>query len=303
MEKVLIGTSSFASIDPTPKENLINAGFEIINNPFGRRLNKEELLNLLPGIKGIIAGLEPFDRDVLEKSDLKVVSRCGSGVSNVDFKAAEELGIKVFSTPNAPVTAVAELTIGALLSLLRFIHPMNSALHEHKWDKRIGAQLEGRRVAIIGFGRIGQRVAKLLKAFGAQIVAVDPGYSEQQVDEVPIVSMDEALSKSDVVTLHASGTDVILGKEEFKVMKKGSFLLNAARGELVEEEALIDALDSGILTGAWLDTFKQEPYSGKLCNFKQVILTPHIGSYTAECRSAMETEAVNNLITGFQKND
>ena len=158
-EKILIGSSSFAALNYTPKQKLIDAGLQVIDNPFKRKLTKEELIKLLPGVIGVIAGLEPLDREVMEKSDLKVISRCGSGMSNVDEEAAQDLGVKVYSTPEAPVKAVAELTIGAMLSLLRSIPHMNDDLHAAGWSKKIGTQLHGKIVAIIGYGRIGSYVA------------------------------------------------------------------------------------------------------------------------------------------------
>jgi D-3-phosphoglycerate dehydrogenase len=158
-EKILIGPSSFAALNYTPKQKLIDAGLQVIDNPFKRKLTKEELIKLLPGVIGVIAGLEPLDREVMEKSDLKVISRCGSGMSNVDEEAAQDLGVKVYSTPEAPVKAVAELTIGAMLSLLRSIPHMNDDLHAGGWSKKIGTQLHGKIVAIIGYGRIGSYVA------------------------------------------------------------------------------------------------------------------------------------------------
>ena len=158
--KILLGPSTFSETDKAPLLKLLEMGFDIIENPFKRKLTKEELLKLLPGVIGIIAGLEPLDREVLEKSELKVISRCGSGLSNVDLDAAKELGIIVTNTPLAPVSAVAELTVGCLLILLRHIPQMDRALHHKKWSKMTGRQLSGMKVAVIGFGNIGQRVGQ-----------------------------------------------------------------------------------------------------------------------------------------------
>ncbi len=135
-EKILIGPSSFATLNYAPKQKLIEAGFQVIDNLFKRKYTKEELVKLLPGVIGLIAGLEPLDREIMEKSDLKVISRCGTGMNNVDLEAARALGIKVYSTPEAPVTAVAELTIGAMLCLLRLIAQMNEDLHDGRWSKK-----------------------------------------------------------------------------------------------------------------------------------------------------------------------
>lgn len=297
--KVLLGPSTFAEMDKMPLERLTAAGFEVINNPYRRKLTEEELLKLLPGVEGLIAGLEPLNRRVLEASCLKVISRCGSGLSNVDLQAAEEMGIIVRSTPSGPTTAVAELTIGCLLSLLRQIPQMNQALHQKSWSKRIGRQLQGACVAVIGFGRIGRKVGQLLSACGANVVAVDPLFAGT-AENIKIVSLEEALKKADIITLHASGEDCLLGNDEFNIMKNGVFILNAARGGLLDEKALAEAINNKKVAGAWLDTFNKEPYDGILCQYDEVILTPHIGSYTVECRRDMEMESVLNLIDSFK---
>jgi len=280
-------------------DRLLEVGCEVIDNPFKRKLTKSELLGLLDkGVTGLIAGLESLDLEVLKKSSLKVISRCGSGLSNVDLIAAKELGIKVCSTPNAPVGAVAELTLGAMLNLLRMIQQMDRDLHEGKWVKRIGSQLEGKTVVIIGFGRIGRRVASLLFSFKTKILAVDP-YLEESIDLVPLVSLEEALPQADIVTIHCSGGGCVIKDNEFNLVKPGALLLNAARGGLVDEKALTKAIDDGRIAGAWIDTFEEEPYTGPLARYPQVILTPHVGSYTVECRRRMENEAVENLIRGL----
>ena len=297
--KILIGPSSFAETDRTPLERLLASGYEIIPNPFKRKLTKEELIALLDEhVIGLIAGLEPLDREVLEKSRLKVISRCGSGMSNVDIETARKMGIKVLSTPQGPTTAVAELTIGSLLCLLREIHLSNDSMHKREWLKPIGRQLSGKKVALIGFGRIGQLVGKLLLAFGAEVLVVDP-LCQHVGPEFRKVELTEALEAADIISLHCSGDRVVLGKEEFDRMKKGAIVLNAARGGVLDEEALRAALEKGKVAGAWLDTFVEEPYAGPLSGFNQVLLTSHIGSYTAECRRAMELEAVDNLLQAF----
>lgn len=296
----MIGPSSFAAIDSEPMNRLVESGCTVIDNPYNRKLSKDELFELLADdVTGLIAGLEPLDRDVLERSSIKVISRCGSGMSNVDIVAAKKLGIKVFSTPFGPTNAVAELTLACLLSLLREIPQINNSMHRKRWEKRIGLELHSKRAAVIGYGRIGQRVGELLLAFDTEVIAIDPEY-DGSCNNIKKMKLHEALTVVDIVTIHSSGTELLLGKKEFEVMKQGAFILNAARGELVDESALVDALDSGKVAGAWMDTYSEEPYSGPLCDYSQVILTPHIGSYTAECRVAMETEAVENLLKGLQ---
>ncbi|MBF0108447.1 MAG: hydroxyacid dehydrogenase [Magnetococcales bacterium] len=295
--KVLIGTSSFGATNPAPLDMLRNAGVNFTVNPFGRKLTKEELIHLLAGMDGLIAGLETVDREVLEGSTLKVVSRCGSGMSNVDIDAAKGLGIMVYGVPDGPTLAVAELTVGCLITLIRQVVPMDRSLHRNKWDKRTGRQLQGMKVLIVGYGRIGRTTSRLLKALGAEVQAFDPGIDDA---EVPLVTdFSRALAVTDCVVLHHSGEAEILDREAFGKMKKGMFVLNASRGQAVNEAALMESLDNGTVAGAWLDTFVQEPYDGPLSRYEQVILTPHIASYTHEGRVRMECETVTNLLRGL----
>ena len=293
--RVLIGPSSFGLVDAAPLQRLQDAGYDIVQNPFGRKLSERELVELLPGVSGLIAGLEPLSRFVLERSTLRVISRSGAGMSNVDLEAARQLGIVVRNTPDAPSAAVAELTVGMMLALLRHVAPMNAELHEGRWTRLVGAQLEAKTVVIVGFGRIGRRVARLLEPFNVRLVAVD--HAVPAVDPpAEFMTLDDALPLADIVTLHASGEGVILGREELLRLKPGAWVLNAGRGGLVDEEALCESLERGHVAGAWVDAFRDEPYAGPLVRYPQVLLTPHIGSLTAECRRRMEMEAVDNLL-------
>lgn len=296
--KVLVSTSSFGVPDDAPLKRLAQAGFEVQLNPYKRKLSQQELLELLPGVTGLVAGLETLDHDVMSRSDLKVISRCGAGLSSVDMPAAQRLGIKVCSTPDTPTQAVAELTLGCLLNLLRKISPMDQDLHQGKWNKQTGSQLEGKTVVIIGLGRIGRRVAQLLEPFHARIIGVDPCASGV-AGQFKFLTLEEALPLADIITLHCSGEDCLFSSREFALMKKGIFVLNAARGGLIAEQALIDALEDGTVAGVWLDTFEEEPYKGELTRYPQVLLTPHVGSYTRECRLQMELQAAENLIAAF----
>jgi len=296
--RVAISTSSFAELDKAPIDILQNANVEVVTNPYKRKLTEKEITNHLDGIDGLIAGLELLNRNVLESSpSLKAIARVGIGLDNVDLKAAEELNIKVSNTPDAPSKSVAELCITALLTLSRQILFSNEEMHNGIWKKRIGFSLEGVNVLLIGYGRIGRRFADILRFFNSKILVVDPGLSQGDLkNREQLVHLDNGLKEADVISLHANGIETIISKNEFKKMKKGVYLLNSARGELVDERALVDALDGGIVTAAWLDVFNPEPYSGPLTNFSQVLMTPHISTYTRQCRNIMETEAVKNLL-------
>lgn len=298
-KRVLIGPSVFADKEIKPLDIMREKGYEIVENPYRRKYTKKELMELLPGIEGLIAGLEPLDREVLEHSSLRVISRCGSGMSNVDLQAAQSLGIKVVNTPQAPVNSVAELTVGCMITLLRGVISANNDLREKKWSKFIGRQLGCMTVGVVGFGNIGRRVAHLLAAFGSRVLAVDPRYKSDD-GGIPSVTLEEVLRIADILTIHCSGDKCLFGEHEFEMMKPGMFILNAARGTVIDENALKNAIDKKIVAGAWIDTFSKEPYDGVLCGIDGVILTPHIGSYTYECRRDMEMQCVMNLVNAFE---
>ncbi len=297
--KVFISTSTFAEQDAAPLEALQHAGFEVTLNPLKRKLTKEESLRLMHGYDGLIAGLETLDEEVFVKTGLKVISRCGAGVSNVDFDAARRCNVQVFSTPDAPTIAVAELTVGVMLSLLRGIPQMNQDTHAGQWRKKIGGQLKDKTVLVIGFGRIGRKVADLLKPFEVRLIVVDPLI--KGVDGIGCMTLEQALPQADIVTVHVNGELELISAKEIALMKDGVIVLNVARGGVINEDALVAALRSKKIASAWCDVFTTEPYQGPLQEFPQVILTPHSGSYTAECRGAMEMQAVTQLITALHK--
>lgn len=297
-ERVVVGSSSFGSADPAPIERMRAAGLEVGLNPFGRRLTEDEIIQHLQDAVGLIAGLEPLTQRVFQSSPrLRAVARVGVGMDSVDEAAAAAAGVTVSNTPEAPAAAVAELTMAAALALLRQIIPVNRSLHERQWDKRIGRSLCGAQVLIVGYGRIGRSVATLMSGFGAEVCFFDPFIGPDAVaDHVPFEDLLAGLEWADIVSIHAAGSDCLISEEELAVMRQDAFLLNAGRGGLVDEAALYESLREGAIAGAWLDVFSEEPYSGPLTTLDNVLLTPHMGTYTSECRLAMETAAVENLV-------
>ncbi len=303
MSKILITTSSFDLSHFKEIEVIKNSGFEIKLNPYGKRLTESQISELIDDeVVGIIAGLEPLTEQVLRRGkNLKVISRCGIGLDNVDLKIAQELDISVHNTPDAPTRAVAELTLSHILSLCRRLVESDRSIKAGEWSPLMGSLLSEQTVGIIGFGRIGRMVAKLLSSFGAKILVHDDYITAES--DVSLVSLKELLAQSDIISLHIpynSENHHLVDSNFLSGMKKGALIVNIARGGLIDENALAAALQSQHIGGAALDCFEIEPYSGPLTGFSNVQLTAHMGSYAKESRSMQESEACDELMKGMR---
>lgn len=302
---VLLSVSSFGAAGDGPLRLLEAAGVNVVPNPHGRKLTEDEVAELIAGVDGVIAGTEPLNAAVLERAGrLRVISRVGVGLENVDLNAALRMGIVVRNTPEALTDAVAELTLGGILSVIRQIGRMDRDMHAGAWERQMGGLLRGKTVGIVGLGRIGRRLAELLHPFEVRLLAADRAPEPAVADQLGVryVELDELLRESEVVTLHLPGLeDSLIGADEIALMRPGAILVNASRGGLVDEAALHAALADGRLAGAYLDTFASEPYDGPLRDLPTVLLTPHAGSYAAEARERMETEAAQNLLDAFEE--
>lgn len=303
--KLLITTSSFSLDSSGLLGGIKNRKIEVIVNPHGRKLTEKEVGALIEEFQplGMIAGVEPLNSEVLKKAKrLRVISRCGIGLDSIDLGAAKDLGILVTNTPDAPTISVAELTLGMILALMRGIHLSDSNIRKGSWDRPMGSLLNGKTVGVIGCGRIGTYVAKLLRTFGSRVLGCD--LVNQESDSFQAVSLTDILKESDVITLHINfcpDNHHFLSSERINQMKHGAFVVNTSRGGLVDEVALFEALKSGHLGGAAIDCFEEEPYNGPLKELNNVLLTAHIGSYAKEGRILMEREAVNNLIKALRQ--
>ena len=254
----------------------------------------------------MIAGLEIYDAGVLEHlKKLRCISRCGVGVDNIDLTTAQKKGIKVFTTPNVVIQPVVELTLALILNLLRKVSQQNNSMHQRQWQRLTGSQLAGKTVGVIGLGRIGRRVSETLSQLGCRVIGYDiaPDEAWAQRFQIPLMSLNQILPLADIMTLHLSASPenpFVLTRQHFQSMKKGALLINVARGTFLDEKALAEALREGTLSGAGLDVFEQEPYTGALCDLDNVILTPHVATLTQESRLAMELEAVENIVNFFK---
>lgn len=284
-----------------------NAGFQIIENPYGRKLTESEVVELASDCVGIVAGLEPLNSNVIDKlPKLKCISRVGVGMDNVDIEYANSKNIKVLNTPNGPTRAVAELTMGMVFSLLRRIPQADSNMKKHIWKKETGNLLFEKKIGIIGLGRIGRMVAEMFRALGNPVIGYDIYPDKQWAEkyDVELCEFKYVLEQSDIITLHVPGASdkkAIITKTELEFCKKSSIIINLTRGGVIDELALYNALIDKKIKAAAIDVFEEEPYTGPLNSLDNVILTPHIGSYASEGKLQMEIDSVKNLINALKE--
>jgi D-3-phosphoglycerate dehydrogenase / 2-oxoglutarate reductase len=246
---------------------------------------------------------------------LQVIGRAGSGLDNIDLDAAVRHGVLVVNAPRGSAIAVAEHTLALMLTLARHIPAANSSIKAGRWDKSrlLGIELHGKVLGIIGLGKVGKEVAQRAKSLGMRVIACDPFLSSKQGQQVGVTlhSKEEVLPQADFVTLHAtltndeSGTRRLLGARELQLLKPGAYLVNCARGSLIDEQALLAALTESRLAGVALDVFSQEPIGDdtvlrQLLSHERVIATPHLGASTAEAQVRVATEVARNIIAALR---
>ncbi|OHB72959.1 MAG: oxidoreductase [Planctomycetes bacterium RBG_13_63_9] len=303
MSKILVTPRSLTSADHPALDRLRAAGFEVVFSSPGRQPTEQELLALVPGCVGYLAGVEKVTAEVLNAAtDLKVISRNGVGVDNVDLDTAKRLNIRVCPAPGANARGVAELTIALILSLARSIPLSDRMIKGGDWQRRKGFELEGKTLGLVGCGRIGRLVAQMAIGIGMKVIAYDvcPDATFQPGGSFRFASLAEVLQRSDVISLHcpppAEGTAVIDG-DALKRTRKGVYLINTARYDLVDPVALAEQLEDGHVAGAALDVFAIEPPTdGTLTQNDRVVATPHIGGFTAESVDRAVQMAVDNLL-------
>lgn len=302
--RVLVTPTSFAKNDPALRAALEDEVGEVVYNLSGKPLNSEDLAGLLPGIDGYIAGLDAIDRTALASADrLKVIARYGVGVDAVDLEAAKDKGILVTNTPGANSISVAELAVGLILSLARNIPAAATATRSGEWPRLAGVSLEGKTVGLVGFGSIAQQVARRLGGFDCALLAYDPIVAADRAAAlgVKLLSLEELLPQADFISLHCpltSETRGLVNQNFLDTMKTGAYLINTARGELVDETALLSALDAGKLRGAALDVFASQPpeRDNPLLSHPRLIATPHMGAHTDGATQAMGWMAMRDCL-------
>lgn len=294
-------------MDKDAAVKLRELGFEVVEDHYdGEELFKQiRKFDIL-----VVRSNTKVRKDLIDAAvggKLKLVIRAGVGVDNIDVKYAREKGITVNNTPNASSISVAELTLGHIFAVSRFINTSNVTMREGKWEKKAykGVEIFGKTLGLVGFGRIAKEVAKRAYALGMKIIYTDICGKAEGYDEYKFVQFDELLKQADFITLHIpldKNKGYVIGKEEIAMMKDGAYLINCARGGVVNELALIEALNTGKIAGAALDVFENEPKPNvELLNNPKVSVTPHIGASTEEAQERIGNEIVNIVNEFFKK--
>lgn len=287
---------------------LRESNFELRINETGRTLALEDLKKLAvepSRVVGVLAGLEHWgEKEFVEFSSIRVLSRLGVGIDAIDLGAARGRGVVVHGTMESVSRPVAEHTLALALSLLRKIPEQNESVHARSWSRAEGTSLAGLKVGVVGLGKIGSEVAKLFARLDALVGGFDPALSSDTIQRrrrfphVTWLDFDDLIDWADLVTLHVpsvSSTRGLIGPAELTRLR-GKFLINTSRPEVLDEGALLHALKSEELSGVALDVLSTEPYFGELLGLPNLILTPHVATFTSQARRQMTSEAVRNLL-------
>ena len=292
--KVFIATSSFSELTTSVKAIAKKKNFLFKKNPLKKKLTSDQLVKYAKDCNYIIAGTEIYNQKTLDKlTKLKYIFRLGSGVDNLDIDYLKKKKIKFKKSIVTPEIAVAELIVGYIFSIYRHIVDHNNDLKNKIWKKRMGSILNGKTLGIIGYGKVGKYLYKLLKDFGVKILVND-----KKKINIENTNINKLIKKSDIISLNTNlySKEKLLDKKKLKLCKKNCIIINTSRPEVIDYDYLYLMLKKKKILGAGLDVFMKEPYLGKLTNLDNVILTPHIGSYSKEIRSKMEKEALKNIL-------
>jgi len=306
MKKILVTPRSLTKAGHPALDRLRQAGYEVIFSTPGKQPDEEELLQLLPDCVGYLAGVEKVSAKVLESAkELKVISRNGSGVDNIDLATAEKLGIRICKTEGANAKGVAELTVGLMFSLVRWVPFHDARMKAETWERRKGIELDSRTLGLIGCGQIGKEVAIRALGLGMKVIAYrrHPDRTFTPSDKFSWVSFEEVLKESDIISLHrpASPTgEPVIDRGAISKMKKGVYIINTARASLIDEISALKALENGQISGIATDVYAKEPPENySLVKHERAIATPHLGGYTAESVDRATIDAIENLIDSF----
>jgi D-3-phosphoglycerate dehydrogenase len=306
-KKVLVGATNYSENCAKGRKLLEENGFEVIENPHQRPLTREEQLEYISGIYGVSSGNEIWDREILSKAkNLKIISRFGVGYDNIDVQACKEFGITVSIARGLNGAAVANMAVGLILALYKRIPMFDRTTREGKWVRKMGTDLDGKRVGLLGFGDIAQKTAKRLSGFEVELIAYDINWNEEKARELSVAraELDELLATCDVVSCHLPNlpeTRGFMDIEKFKKMKPSAIFINTSRGPLVKEEDLYVALKDGVISGAAIDVYNTEPVptDNPLLSLENIICTPHTAAESYEAFERVGLNTATDIVNYF----
>lgn len=307
--RVLIGPADFARYGGDGRQRLLEQGYTLDENPHDRPLTQVELGQRVNAVDAAIVGVERWDAEIIAAAPkLRVLARLGVGLDNIDLNAARAAGIAVTNAPGLNANAVAEMTVALMLATMRQMPRMNAAARAGSWVRVVGPELSGKTVGLIGLGNIGSLVAQRLRGFDVDLIAYDPYPNHAQADAlgVRLLEMDQVLDAADVLSLHLPSmpsTRHIVSDAFLDKVKPGVFLINCARGALIDERALLQSLTTGRVGGAGLDVFEEEPVarSNPLLALANVVATTHAAADTFEAyerTGRLNADAIVDVLSG-----
>lgn len=303
-KKVAITSEFFGKFSNEAFEILAENGLEVIPNSYDKYLDKEEeIISLTSNANAVICDLEKISKNVIDQSpNLEIIARRGVGTDSVAVDYAEEKGIKVARTLGVVEKPVAELVMSYILNISRQIMPLNKSMHQGNWDKILAHSIDGKKLGIIGMGNIGKEITRKAQAFDMNIIYYDVDRKKSLEQELGIEyqELGQLFENSDVITLHVplnEHTENLIDYEAMLKMKKSPILINTARGPVVNNEDLKRALEEGLISYAAVDVFDEEPKTNSvLKDTENVILTPHVGTFTEEIFIKMDVLAAKNVV-------
>ncbi|MCW7509270.1 dehydrogenase [Leptospira levettii] len=312
MKRIFVSTYPFGQYNEEPISILKKEGWDVVLNPTKRKLTSEEVAEYAKNVDAIIAGTEDLTPLILKNPDLKIISRVGIGLDSVPLQLCRDKNITVAYTPDAVTMAVVELTIGLMVSLTRKVHLANFELRRGGWSRFTGKRLGESVIGLIGLGRVGSNVLRILKEFRPKEILVndlkDKTNEIQQIMQntdliVRQVTKEEIYKHADIVSIHVPLTNLtrnMIGKTELGLMNASTYVINTARGGIVNESDLYHAVKAEQIAGAAIDVFEKEPYKGNLIELENIILTEHMGSCSFDCRYLMEFGAASEVVRFFK---
>jgi D-3-phosphoglycerate dehydrogenase len=306
--KVLITATSFSEVTKEPEERLLEAGYEVVHNPYGRPMTAAEVAPLLEGVDGCAAGVDDFSAPAFTRaSQLKLIVKHGAGVDNIDIAECTRRGIVVANVPGANAEAVADMALALMLSVARHIPEGDRTTKAGKWVNTYGVDLHQATVGLLGLGRIGKGMARRCRGFDARVLAYDPYFDEAWAGENGVEraeSLEQVMREGDFVSIHMPSTPEtrkVINAEKIALMKPTAILVNTARGAIVDEDALAQALEEGRIFGAGLDVYAAEPPSGsRLLKCERAVTMPHVSSNTPGALLGMGDGCVDAIMAAFR---